>query len=414
DVTVAVGAHVERGDRLGTAGERLHLGARAGDAYLDPAALFGDGAAVELVPFEVAPGSTPDAERRALVDLTLGRGPHLVDLRAAASWLADRLAVRPPGPAGLAMAADLVEGLAAPGPCSSGPPPAHPAAGARRVAVTVAGLGSSSGPATIDDLPFRDLGYHRGAVVRFSYAGGRTPGTGEDVVPEVAPRAYTSADTQGDVHRAASRLATLVEATAAADPEATVDLYAHSLGGLVVRLALDRLQRGGFPLSRLGIVVTLSSPHRGADLATVLARLAGRPVAGTVLDGASTRLGLDLDPDAAVLAQLAERSGVVTDLAEAGVPEGVRLLSLGARGDPIVPAPRTQVDGAVNVTLPVSGPGAHTAVVTSPAAAAEVARALADQPPGCQPWHDVLADVLVGQAVTGLESHLGAVVGASG
>ncbi|HYF46331.1 MAG TPA: M23 family metallopeptidase [Acidimicrobiales bacterium] len=39
-VEVKVNGRVVRGQQLGTAGERLHLGVRAGGAYLDPATLF--------------------------------------------------------------------------------------------------------------------------------------------------------------------------------------------------------------------------------------------------------------------------------------------------------------------------------------------------------------------------------------
>ena len=53
---------------------------------------------------------------------------------------------------GLSVASDLADRLVFPRPCSPGPPPARPVAGERRVAITVAGLGSTSGPAAIDDL----------------------------------------------------------------------------------------------------------------------------------------------------------------------------------------------------------------------------------------------------------------------
>jgi murein DD-endopeptidase MepM/ murein hydrolase activator NlpD len=48
-VGVAVGDTVRAGEALGTATGRLHLGVRAGDAYLDPAVLFDHGE-VHLVP----------------------------------------------------------------------------------------------------------------------------------------------------------------------------------------------------------------------------------------------------------------------------------------------------------------------------------------------------------------------------
>lgn len=430
DISVVVGQQVGRGERLGVAGERLHLGARAGDAYLDPADLFASGpVAVELVPFEVPPGSTPDAEARALAALTLGRGPSLPDLRSTASWLRARagdaagaardLISSAPGPAvgarGLALAADLVDRVLLPGPCSDDPPPVRPAAG-RRVALTVAGLGSTSGPAGIDELRADQLGYDDGDVVRFSYAGGRVPGP----VPSghagagIAANPYSSADTQQDVHAAARRLADLVVEVAGANGGATIDLYAHSLGGLVARLALVELERRGFDLGRLGVVVTVASPHGGADLATTVAQLADRPVAGTVLDGVAGGLSLGLDPDAPVVGQLAEGSDVVDELAAAGVPQGVQLLTVAARGDLVVPAPRAEVAGATNVTVPVAGLSAHGDVVSSDATTDAVARALAGRPPACEPWHDALADVLGGHAAVAAEDALGLALGAPG
>ncbi len=298
DVSTTVGATVAAGDAVGTAGEHLHFGARVGDAYFDPAALFSGTATVELLPFEVPPGSTPDAEARALAVVALadGRGLSLGDLGPTIGWLRDRVvdgsAVLAGGPGfagastlgrGLSVASDLVDRLVFPPPCSGDPPPARPLAGERRVAVTVAGLGSTSESAAIDDLRTADLGYDPGRVVRFSYAGGRTPGSGATLVALPTSR-YTSADTQADVVGAAARLADLVEQVAETDPGARVDLYGHSLGGLVTRLALVELQRRGFPLSRLGLVATIASPHRGADLATAVAVAADAPRAGPALD----------------------------------------------------------------------------------------------------------------------------------
>src|SRR5688572_2866240 len=90
-VEVAVGQRVRQGDRLGTAGGRLHFGARLGDAYVDPAALFGTTTTdVELLPFEVPPGSDPAAEARALVLLALAEGGGLPGLPDVVDWLRDR------------------------------------------------------------------------------------------------------------------------------------------------------------------------------------------------------------------------------------------------------------------------------------------------------------------------------------
>jgi hypothetical protein len=193
-----------------------------------------------------------------------------------------------------------------------------------------------------------------------------------------------------------------------------VDVYAHSLGGFVTRLALAELEARGFDLTRLGLVATIASPHGGADLATAVAATADAPRAGPALDAVTSVLGLGLDPDAPVVEQLSERSSLVDGLVRAGVPEGVRFLSIAARGDLVVASPHTDVDGADEVTVPVAGLAAHGAVVGSDAATAELARALAGQPPGCEAWHDVVADVLTGHAISAVEDDVGLMLRAAG
>lgn len=438
-VVAVVGARVSTGDVVGTAGEHLHFGARVADAYVDPAVLFSVATAVELLPLEVPPGSTPHDEARALLEVAIheGDGHPAAALGPALRWLRRRVGdgfeVLGPltGPAGfvgfrrgLDVAGELTDRLLFPPPCSEGAPPIRPAAssggsprpagGSRpRVAVTVAGLGSTSDSAAIDDLRASELGYDEGRVVRFSYRGGRTPDPAV-AIEGPAARPYTSADTQGDAHVAGDRLADLVEAVAVAEPGAPIDVYAHSLGGLVARLALAELDRRGFDLDRIGVVVTLASPHGGADLATAVSSTSGAPRAGPALDVAADVLDLGLDPDAPVVAQLSEGSPLVRELAGAGVPDGVRLLSIGARGDLIVPSPRTRVAGATHVTVPTAGVGAHGEVVGSDAATAEIARALAGRPPGCEAWHDVVADVLTGHAISAVEDDLGLALLAAG
>ncbi|HET9608545.1 MAG TPA: peptidoglycan DD-metalloendopeptidase family protein [Acidimicrobiales bacterium] len=463
-IDVVAGQPVGQGDRVGTSGERLHFGARIGDAYFDPAMLFAGAVAdVELLPLDDTSAAASGDEAGALAALTAGvaggvglpgmggrlplpgagrgiavpgigdgntppgaggrvAGPGtgggiaLPGVDDALAWLRARARAGPtyagqvdPLGRGVELARDLVDRVVAPGPCSAELAPERPVAGQRRVAVTVAGLGSTSGSASIDDLRVGDLGYATDRVVRFSYAGGRTPATGT-AFPTIDARPYGSADTQGDVAVAAARLADLVEQVARADPEAVVDVVAHSLGGLVARLALVDLERRGFDLGRLGVVVTLGSPHRGADAASVVAAANARLPGHLALGSAESVLGTGLDPDATVATQLAEHSPAIGALADAGVPAGVRLVSIAARGDVVVAAPRTRVAGAVNVTVPVGGPGAHADLVGSDQATAEVARALAGQPPGCESWGDALADVATGHAVSLVEDQAGALV----
>ncbi|MGH9260396.1 MAG: esterase/lipase family protein, partial [Acidimicrobiales bacterium] len=205
-----------------------------------------------------------------------------------------------------------------------------------------------------------------------------------------------------------------VEQVAAADPDAVVDVFAHSLGGLVARMALAELDERGFDLRRLGVVTTLGSPHGGADAATAVVAANIRIGPGQGLDAAVGVLGTGLDPDAIAIGQLAEHSDVVARLAAAGVPAGVRLVSIAARGDLVVAAPRAEVAGAINVVVPLAGPAAHGDLVGSDAATAEMARVLAGQPPGCESWGDVVADVVAGHAISAIEDHVGAALSTAG
>ena len=71
-----------------------------------------------------------------------------------------------------------------------------------------------------------------------------------------------------------------------------VDVYAHSLGGLVTRVALEELADRG-RLDVLGQVVTIASPHAGADQ-----RRGGELVAleggSTWAEGLATRVAFEL------------------------------------------------------------------------------------------------------------------------
>jgi hypothetical protein len=430
-VAVVRGQHVAQGDSVGSAGDRLHFGARIGDAYFDPALLFAAAGAgtVELIPFEDPPGTSPDAvgragaEARALIELAFdGSGAGGIGLPSpgdVSRWLRDRAAttghylqqLSPTGPIARAPL-ELGRRLFFPGPCSDDPPPRAPVRGQHRVAITVAGLGSSTGSGSIDELRTRDLGYADGNVVKFSYAGGKAPGTGDAIDVPATP--YVSADTQGDLRVAAHRLAELVADVMAADPAATVDLLAHSQGGIVTRLALldiaDWAADGTVDLDRLGLVATLGTPHRGADLATAVTGANTHLSANLALDALEATVDTGIDPDAVAVAQLAETSELIADLGRRGVPPAVHLVSIGARGDLVVAAPNTAVDGATNITLPVMGRSAHGDLVGSDAATGELARALAGEPPGCESVPDVVGDVVIGHAISAGEDATGAAI----
>jgi len=416
EIRVTVGQQVRQGDQIGVAGERLHFGARLGDAYFDPASLFGTTTVeVELLPFEVPPGASPDQERAALLGLAVEDGglsvPGLDDV---SGWASERVDLVhhyandiDPVRRGAELAWDVTRRLSYPPDCTYGPRPIRPAARRDRVAVLVGGLGSSSESASVDRLRTGELGYGDDAVVRFSYLGGRTPGTGT-AFTDLPVHAYGSADTQGDLHAAARRLADAIEAVAAQRPDAVVDVYAHSMGGVVTRLALLELERRGVDLERLGLVATLGSPHNGADLATAVAAADSTRLGDAATDVLSQWLDTGLDPDAPATAQLSETSDVVAELAAGGVPEGVELVSVAASGDLVVPAPGTEVDGARNVTIDLTGRDAHSELVGSDAATDELALALAGAPPRCVAELDAVEREVLGHGISYTEDLGGA------
>jgi pimeloyl-ACP methyl ester carboxylesterase len=202
-------------------------------------------------------------------------------------------------------------------------------------------------------------------------------------------------------------LADAIEQALRDHPEAVVDVYAHSMGGVVARLALVDLARRGVDLHRLGLVTTLGSPHHGADLATALAAARTTVTGSAGLDLAEAWLGTGLDPDATAVAQLAETSSVVRMLDEVGVPPDVDLLSIAASGDLIVASPNSQVDGERNVTVSLGGAGAHGELVGADETTDEIARALVGEPPGCRPVAEMVDQRLVGHGISYMEDVVG-------
>jgi hypothetical protein len=426
-IDVAKGRVVRRGDPVGTAGDSFHLGARRGDAYFDPASLFAGGAGgvdsaggdVELLPLEIPPGLGPRDERAALLVLTyghgggIGLGMDMPDPGTTGDVLRRGIELAELGPRlqlslnpvarSLLVARDLAERLASREPCSDGPPPTRPAAGSgtgsgagrrrKRRALLVGGLGSTSASASIDELRVDDLGYGDHDVDRFSYTDQGEP--------------YGSGDTQGDLVASGKRLADAVEAALRRHPGETLDLYGHSMGGVVVRLALAELDRRGVDLRRLGVVVTLGTPHEGASLATAVSA-ARLTLGGTLgLDVAEDVVGTGLSPDATAIAELAETSDLVDRLRAAPVPDGVDLVSIAADGDFVVAAPNTRVDHARNVTVDVAGRSAHSDLVAADETTDEIARALAGQDPGCESPAEIVKEEAMGHGIAFLEDAAG-------
>jgi peptidase M23-like protein/putative serine esterase DUF676 len=447
--TIAVrrGERVRQGQSLGTAGDTaFHFGARAGDAYIDPALLFGGGPPqVFLVPeHERRPGSE-EHERSGLLGMiaglpgrvgdaggdVVGAGGDAVEWAAGAGGAAAGWAVH--GASSAAGAAldvarrqvqaklDELRGLVH--YCIELSPPVHmvrlvaagrewwrqrrhctpagvpaPRLHERHVAVLVAGFGSSSAKAAVWHVPTAALGYAPDDVARFSYRGGTT-----------AEHAYSAADSAIDIRASGRRLAQLLERLRAEHPGVPIDILAHSQGGLVTRAALAyEFDRGDRRLPPLGAVVTLGSPHHGTDGATAVAMMRHSPGGRAVLGAVGEVPGVP-DLGSVSLQQMAEPSAFIRKLNSRPIPRGVRFTSIGARGDAVVPAGHTRLAGANNVTVRVAGAVSdHDQLPGSPAAQREIALALAGLPPTCRTLLGTVTDRAVSDGVAGLEDGAGA------
>lgn len=424
DVAVRRGDRVDQGQVLGTAAGRMHFGARAGEAYLDPTDLFaGELPDIRLVPIEELPPE--DDERnwlRKLVEGGMGLAGDVAGWAAGAAGgvrdqFVDRLqlaihyvAALAPGLSGVGVMAEVAaaagEWEAMRGRCTppgvDPPPPAG-----RRIAVLVGGLGSSSAAIRngqgIGGVDARGLGFAARDIYAFSYQGGH-----------IGERGYGPEDTQNGFEESGAKLADFLSRLKSENPGVPIVLIAHSQGGLVSRAAIAR---GGPGAQAVSDLITLATPHHGSDLATALK--AGR---GT----AAGRIGIDLagqvfagiDPGSESVKQLSETSSFIRN--QPPVPDRIRFTSIAGTGDPVVAGPRARVDGADN-RLVSAGTlfGDHDVLPRHKAAQREMALALAGMEATCKSreafiWDRVRA-YLNGLGVDAVSvAAVGALLGVSG
>ena len=215
------------------------------------------------------------------------------------------------------------------------------------------------------------LGYHRaeGEVRYFSYAadGG----------------SYHTDDTHGDLRIAAAHLADQLRAMQREQPGREVDLIAHSQGGVVVDLFLDEYRASDPTLPPIGNVVTLSSPHEGAPLATTAQQLRASRAGKELIDTVSDVFTKIPPGNSTAVRELSERSGIIDDIQRHGVPEHIDFTSIGATEDYVVPATNISLDGATETTVAVNAGSEHKAIVDDPNALRAVRAALEGRPPPC-------------------------------
>ena len=260
--------------------------------------------------------------------------------------------------------------------CSDDAPPADGTGGSAHRVMVVAGINSSGqagdrGPTVALDVAA--LGYHRdeGEVRYYSYAAGRRPLRRGRDPPEPPgrcsqarrPVARHGARTAGTRGRSASRTrraeswstSSCTRCTAASDPT----------------------------LPPIGTVVTLSSPHEGAPLATAASQMRSSSVGKWVLGEFGRRFGSLPPPNAVSIRQMSEDSSLIRDVQRGGVPEHIDYTSIGATEDFVVPATNISLPGATETTVAVDSPSEHSAIVQDPNALRAVRAALEGRAPPC-------------------------------
>jgi pimeloyl-ACP methyl ester carboxylesterase len=288
-------------------------------------------------------------------------------------------------------AASLAAWVNSHGGCTPGSVPTPPRLTERRLAVLVAGLGSSSRQGSILELPTRDLGYAPADTVHFSYRGGSTHAS-----------SYGPADTQADLNVIGARLRTLLERLAAEHPGVPIDVFAHSQGGLVARAALRT------PVGGVRHLVMLGTPNRGAPLAAVVDNAMHSAPTAAVGPALAAARPLGLDPYGPTGRDLRPASDFLRSLGPP--PRGVRVTSIGARTDVVVPSDRVWLRGAANVVVSAPGVNAHARLPGSSAARREVALAVHDRPATCRSVIDALLDAAAATSVELAETAAGAAV----
>ncbi len=279
-------------------------------------------------------------------------------------------------------------------------PVPHPSG--RRIAVLVGGLGSATGRSAVLDVDTAALGYAAGDVTQFSYTDG----------------AYGPGDTVADIASAGARLAVRVADLQRRNPGVGVDVIAHSQGGLVARSAIT--SAGAAPAT----VVTLGTPHQGADLASAAVAIDGSATGHLLFRAASIvaeARGQGIDPTGTSVVQMAEGSGFLDDLPAHGWPPSTHVVSIAARGDLIVPSHQSRFgDGdppVHNVIVSPFGEGrsdGHGRLPGSPEATIEIARAIAGQAPTCRSLVDTLTDEALSRTASESQDAMGAALAVAG
>jgi hypothetical protein len=438
-VAVVTGDTVVGGDWVGSTSGPLHFGTRVDGDYVDPATLLG----VRELTVRLVTHQTDDGGRwLRLVELEERR--HLVEHAAGGSgfWgLVDRALGVALGAISpffgtertftqhveaivhlvelgdtlyddldmAAVTARMITGLASildPEECTTiiaaaaVMVPARPMR--RRIAIVIDGLDSSSDSSAMADLDLVRLGYERTDIGRVSYAGGLVPGSGGDW--SVDRSEYDASTTRGEVEPQIDLVAQTLRSVAAANPGVPIDVFGHSLGGLIARHAIAKTAHE----VPYGIAVTLASPHAGAPLADLVEALEATMVGSFAADIAGDAGWQDMALIAPAVEDLSA-TGFAGDTSHVAFPESVHAVTIGSRADVIVPATRADAPGARHVIVGGLDPsGAHHDITGLPEVEREVRLALAGLPPACRRTADAILDLVVPESIALAETAVAA------
>ena len=422
-LAVSRGDQVTAGQRIASAGGPLHFGTRINGSYVDPAGLFG----VRKVSVELVGHHDPDLDG-AYLDL-VERSERLEYLFGAAAGpgglgallsrvggvirdvvvepfvvvdvdgLVNDLAVAAEAVATLgrdlnpyANFVEFSEAIAEAleeKECTASDVRAPPLPGAEsRIAVTVAGLGSAAyASASIDEVDLAALGYSADNIVRGGYSLNLAGSTD-----------YTSAETQQPVAASADVLRAQLRMIAAESPGVPIDVYAHSLGGVVAVAALSAPDTEGL----VDNLVTFASPLGGTPMAELANAIDSAEPLGSLVSQmppAGDLLGAPV---------LDDLDGPVPT-AGAGFPSSTRVLTLAQRGDHVVPAHLASLAGPDgpdgldrhrHVILDEGiAAGGHLSITGDPAALREIRLARAGLPPSCEGALDRVLDAVLPRAI---------------
>lgn len=278
--------------------------------------------------------------------------------------------------------------------CTSDAPPADGTGGSGHHVLAVGGVDSeiavAGGPSF--ELDVDALGYRDGEVSWFSYTEAPT---------------YSRTDTYGDLRQKARLLGEQLRDLQRANPGREVDLVAHSQGGVVVDLFLQRVYDPADPsYPPIGTVVTLAAPHEGAPLATAARQIRTTRTGRAVLDAID---GLELAAPSSSVAvrQLDEMSPLMRRLWNRRLPEQLEITSIGGTDDVIVPANRIGVPGGVEVVVAVAGLRDHSAIPDDPRALQAVRAALERRAPPCTTLLEGIRGALEPVIISRVERNIG-------